>query len=157
MKLNKELLEMQDPKDLEILKLKRTIEAFKKYDKKRKEYLQKIQWELEDVSQQYVDLKGTLSKDVIEIERDYKEKMKTLKTNLAGQSKTICELKRLLALLQDEEKLKRAEEILKRYKVIQLKEMNEKLEKEVQRLRKTNSELVARLVQSNKQNNETEN
>lgn len=156
MKLNKELLEMQSPKDLEIAQLKMAIEAFKKYDAERSKYLKKIQWELEDVSQRYVDLKKTISMDIVELEQEYQKKITTLKTTLKGQMKSIEHLKRVIELMHDDEKREKAEEVFQHYTVVQLKEKIDKLQKEVNSLRNTNRELIVRIVQLDKQNKETE-
>lgn len=156
MKLNKELLEIQSPKDLEIAQLKMAIEAFKKYDAERSKYLKKIQWELEDVSQRYVDLKKTISMDIVELEQEYQKKITTLKTTLKGQMKSIEHLKRVIELMHDDEKREKAEEVFQHYTVVQLKEKIDKLQKEVNSLRNTNRELIVRIVQLDKQNKETE-
>lgn len=141
---------MQDPKDREIARLKMTIAAFKKYDNKRKAFIQKLQEELESLSQQYVDLKNSVPKDIIEVENDYKEKLKNLRANVSGNAKKIEHLNRLLKLA-DKDCLERAEEVLKQYTILQLKEANDKLQKEVQLLRNTNKELVMRINRLNQQ------
>lgn len=156
MKLNKELLEMLSPKDLEIAQLKRAIEAFKKYDAERSKYLQKIQLELEDVSQRYVDLKKTMSMDVVELVQEYQKKIKDLKSTLKGQMKSIEHLKTVIELMRDDEKREKAEDVFRHYTVVQLKEKNDKLQKELNSIRNTNRELIVKIVQLNKQNKETE-
>lgn len=148
--LNKELLDMMNPKDLEISKLKQTIEAFKKYDKKRNDFIQKLQWELEDVSQKYVDLKKSVPADVLEVENKYKEKIKNLRQTVAGQHRSLERLHKIKCFIENKDLIERAEEVLKNYTVVQLKEMNNNLQREIENLRKTNNELVYKLVQLNK-------
>lgn len=143
-----------DKKDREILKLKHTIAAFKKYDNERKEYLKKLQWELEEVSQDYLDLKKTLPKDALAMAKECEERMHDLKACVKGQNKTISHLQKVIALMEDEDKLKRAEEVLKHCSLLQLKAMNDSLQKQVDSLRATNSELITRLVQLNRKENE---
>lgn len=157
MKLNQELLEMQDPvilsKNREISRLKKTITAFKKYDEERKKFIQKLQFELEDVSYDYLQLKHKIPKDALEVGDMFKQKINDLKGSVKGQNKKIESLNKIINLMKDPDALTRAEEILKNYTVIELKEANQKLEKQVADLRKTNSELIYKIVKLQKQNN----
>lgn len=147
---NKELLEMLDPKDLEITKLKKTIKAFKEYDEKRKKFLQRIQWELEDISEKYCILKKVTSQTDLQKAEEYNKRVSTLRATVRGQQKSIEKYKKIIDLIEND-KLERAEKILEKYDVIQLKKLNEDLQSDIGRFRKTNSELVVKIVQLNKQ------
>lgn len=145
-KYNKELLEMQDPKILEIARLKQTIKAFKKYDEERKKFIQKLQYELEDVSEEYLALKATISKDVLEVKEQYKQRIKGLKTAIRGQNKRINDLQHIIGLMKNPDRLARAEEALKNYTVVELKTLNDSLKQQVKSLRNNNSELMTKLM-----------
>lgn len=153
--LNKELLAMQDSRTAEIARLKQTIEAFKKYDKKRKEYIQKIQEELEKVSSKYLDLKHSIPKDVQTVQATYEQKLKGYRATITGQNKSIDHLKKVISLLEDPMKMARAEEILQNYTLVQLQQTNKSMKREIETLRKNNAELVARLVKLEKQNTQS--
>lgn len=138
--------EFFDKKDKEILKLKQTIQAFKKYDEERKKFIQKLQWELEDVSEEYLNLKSTVPKDALEVEEQYKQKITDLKATVKGQNKRINSLQQIINLMKNPDALAKAEEVLKNYTVVQLKKLNDDLTQQVEFLRKTNSELIVRLI-----------
>jgi len=143
--------------DKQVLKLKRTIAAFKKYDAERKRYIQRLQWEMEDISERYCRLKASVPKDIQELDDKYRQKIKNLKANMAGQARKIEKLDKTIRLMQDPGALARAEEVLKSYDLVQLKQENEALERQVANLRKTNNELICKLISLEKaaDNNKT--
>lgn len=145
--LNEEFL---DEKDKEIIRLKMTIAAFKKYDNERKEFIKKLQWDLEETNQQYLELESSIPKDVVECQWAYRENVKKLKTELKKVNGALSRLQQTMNLMNDEEKLKRCEAIVKEYNVVTLKEKNSKLEKELKVLRKDNNELIMKIIKLQK-------
>lgn len=146
----------KDPKSRRIYQLERLIRKFKQYDADRTEYLHKIQNELEDYSERYTSLKKAVSVDDRYLKLE--EKIKNLKANLGAVNKKYGELKKEVEMLQNPELMEKACYVIEHYSVVKLKEKCDDLDKEVDRLKKANSELVARIVQLNKQiENENEN
>lgn len=83
--LNEELFET--PKDLEIAKLKYTIESFKKYDKERTQLISNLQREI-----------GGLKAYIEELESD--ESVKSLRTKIKNQKEVIVNLQRKLHITE---------------------------------------------------------
>lgn len=145
--LNEEFL---DRKGKEIIRLKMTIAAFKKYDSERKKFIKELQWELEEANQQYLELESSVPKDVIELQREYREKVKKLKAELKRVNEALSRLQQEMKLMKDEEKLKRCEAVVKAYKVVTLKGKNSKLENELKESRKSNNELIMKIIKLEK-------
>lgn len=83
--LNEELFET--PKDLEIAKLKYTIESFKKYDIERKQYVSTLEIEI-----------GKLKAYIEELEGD--ESVKSLRAKIKNQKEVIVDLRRKLHITE---------------------------------------------------------
>jgi ppGpp synthetase/RelA/SpoT-type nucleotidyltranferase len=83
--LNEELFETQ--KDLEIAKLKYTIESFKKYDIERKQYISILEIEV-----------GKLKSYIEELEGD--ESVKSLRAKIKNQKEVIVDLRRKLHITE---------------------------------------------------------
>lgn len=126
--LNKDLI---DPKDIEIAKLKLTIEKFKKYDAERKQYYSNALQRL-----------GELESYVQELEAD--SVIPKLKKKVDEQGKQLRYLNRVITankyhLFNDDYTLTSA------ITENELKERNKVLSKELTNLRKTVKELICRL------------
>lgn len=130
--LNEDLLSLVSPKDKEIAKLKRTIDEFKKYDKKRKEYYREALIELGE-------LKEFIESD--DITYAMSQKIKNYKKAIAGMSRSINYCKALEAGIAidelDSEKVKIAD---LQKKIRDLKKDNEKYLLEIVKLRKALSD-----------------
>lgn len=146
---------MEDEKDQKIRELNSCIRAFKKYDAERSKFLNKMQLELEDYSERYLYLKNLHEgEDMPEIMRN---KILGLKVNLKAQSKKVESLTRQLEMMKNPELLERAEFAIEHYDPAKLKEENDSLKKEIERHRKTNSELVYKICMLRKRIEELEN
>lgn len=126
--LNKDLI---DPKDIEIAKLKLTIEKFKKYDAERKQYYSNALQRL-----------GELESYVQELEAD--SVIPKLKKKVDEQGKQLRYLNRVITankyhLFNDDYTLTSA------ITENELKERNKVLSKELTNLRKTIKELICKL------------
>lgn len=141
--MNEDLL---DEKDKTIIKLKMTIDAFKKYDEERKKYIEKLQWDLEEVSEGYSMLRGALSDDYKNVWNELKKKVSDYKKTFKALNKKINDLQQIIALMNNEERMKRAENIIENYTVVQLKEQNSGLNQTVKNLRSTNRELIEQII-----------
>jgi len=159
--MNQELLETREAREIEIARLKRAILAFKAYDARRRKLLQETQWELEDVSDKFCALRSKIPKDAQEATYQWEQvrdqRIADLRSTVKGQNKTISRLQKVIRLMENPDALARAEKVLEDYTVVQLKEANEALQKQIDNLRKTNSELIVRIVKLQKQcNNENQ-
>jgi len=96
--LNEELL---DDKDKKIYTLSRTIKKFKEYDEQRKQFIQKLQDELEDISCRYVEIKHNVPGKDWKAYVKIRKKYVNLKKEYDKQSDTIHQYKSLLNLDQE--------------------------------------------------------
>lgn len=126
--LNKDLI---DPKDIEIAKLKLTIEKFKKYDAERKQYYSNALQRL-----------GELESYVEELEAD--SVIPKLKEIVTEQRKQLGYLNRVITANQYQ-LFNNDYTLTSAITVNELKERNKVLGKEIKNLRKTVKELVCRL------------
>lgn len=121
------------------------------YDEERKKYVQKLQNELEEYSQKYLDLKHTL---------DNNEQGKTiisLKEKVERQRQELDRLNTVISLIPSEE-IDRIEKVLKETdgvktieKLRRLQRENTNLRKKIENLRKANTQLAAQVSKLTKQ------
>ena len=121
--LNKDLFD--DPRDLEIAKLKFTISKFKEYDQKRKEYYKSVIEENEQLRQELEDRK-TSEKD--ELIKQLRAKVKALNIKLTNYGLSMD------GISEEDIARMREENRLNAWK-IQIKRLNA----EVRRLKDTNN------------------
>lgn len=151
--LNEELLKMDRakiPKEQlfkKIEALENTIRKFKHYDEERTKLLNKIQEDLEEYSEKYLALRDLVSGDTKFLKLT--EKIKNLRINLGSINKKYIQLKKEMELIGNSELIKKADYIINHYKVVDLKNKCDSLDKEIKKLRQTNSELVGKIVQLN--------
>lgn len=146
--LNEELM---NPLEQEVCRCKIKIKEFMEYDKERKKYVQKLQDELEEYSQKYLDLKHTL---------DNNEQGKiiiSLKEKVERQRQELDRLNTMVSLIPPEE-LDRIEKVLKETdgvktieKLRKLQRENTNLRKRIENLRKANTQLAAQVSKLTKQ------
>ena len=133
--LNKKLFD--DPKDVEIARLKMTIEKFKEYDKERKKYyadkMQRL-GELESYVQE-IDTETEIGK--------LKEEIMRLRKEVSRLSKEI-NVRRIEETRTDEE----LSDVLSRDA---LRQRNRKLTEEVVKLRKERSEWITKRLKQNQE------
>lgn len=141
--LNQDLM---DEKEQEIARLRLAIEAFKKYDAKRKVYISKLEEDLEIYSAKYVELKNES-----ELSRD--ELIQKLLKRIDNQRVELRRLSNIVNLIE-----KSDPEIMKMFQNteiadiltqnILIKERNKILKKEINNLRETIERLICRLNQA---------
>ena len=130
--LNEELF--FDKKDLEIAKLKQSIDRFKKYDKNRNKNHKK------EISELKIEI-GKLKSYVEELESD--KDLEKLKTRIKNQKEVILSLERKLHCSKlEESRLLELEMLTKDSLSNQIKSLKTRLEKQ----RKNNSELLSLLA-----------
>ena len=130
--LNEELF--FDKKDLEIAKLKQSIDRFKKYDKNRNKNHKK------EISELKVEI-GKLKSYIEELESD--KDLEKLKTKIKNQREVILSLERKLHCSKlEESRLLELEMLTKDSLSNQIKSLKTRLEN----LRKNNSELLSLLA-----------
>lgn len=130
--LNEELF--FDKKDLEIAKLKQSIDRFKKYDKNRNQNHKK------EISELKIEI-GKLKSYVEELEFD--KDLEKLKTKIKNQREVILSLERKIHCSKlEESKLLELEMLTKDSLSNQIKSLKTRLEN----LRKNNSELLSLLA-----------
>ena len=135
-----------DEKEQEIARLRLAIEAFKKYDAKRKVYISKLEEDLEIYSAKYVELKNES-----ELSRD--ELIQKLLKRIDNQRVELRRLSNIVNLIE-----KSDPEIMKMFQNteiadiltqnILIKERNKILKKEINNLRETIERLICRLNQA---------
>jgi hypothetical protein len=130
--LNEELF--FDKKDLEIAKLKQSIDRFKKYDKNRNKNHKK------EISELKIEI-GKLKSYIEELESD--KDLEKLKTRIKNQKEVILSLERKLHCSKlEESRLLELEMLTKDSLSNQIKSLKTRLEKQ----RKNNSELLSLLA-----------
>lgn len=130
--LNEELF--FDKKDLEIAKLKQSIDRFKKYDKNRNKNHKK------EISELKIEI-GKLKSYIEELESD--KDLEKLKTKIKNQKEVILSLERKLHCSKlEESRLLELEMLTKDSLSNQIKSLKTRLEKQ----RKNNSELLSLLA-----------
>ncbi len=130
--LNEELF--FDKKDLEIAKLKQSIDRFKKYDKNRNQNHKK------EISELKIEI-GKLKSYVEELESD--KDLEKLKTKIKNQREVILSLERKIHCSKlEENRLLELEMLTKDSLSNQIKSLKTRLEN----LRKNNSELLSLLA-----------
>lgn len=130
--LNEELF--FDKKDLEIAKLKQSIDRFKKYDKNRNKNYKK------EISELKIEI-GKLKSYIEELESD--KDLEKLKTRIKNQKEVILSLERKLHCSKlEENRLLELEILTKDSLSNQIKSLKTRLEKQ----RKNNSELLSLLA-----------
>lgn len=130
--LNEELF--FDKKDLEIAKLKQSIDRFKKYDKNRNQNHKK------EISELKIEI-GKLKSYVEELESD--KDLEKLKTKIKNQREVILSLERKIHCSKlEESRLLELEMLTKDSLSNQIKSLKTRLEN----LRKNNSELLSLLA-----------
>lgn len=130
--LNEELF--FDKKDLEIAKLKQSIDRFKKYDKNRNKNHKK------EISELKIEI-GKLKSYIEELESD--KDLEKLKTRIKNQREVILSLERKLHCSKlEESRLLELEMLTKDSLSNQIKSLKTRLEKQ----RKNNSELLSLLA-----------
>lgn len=134
--LNKDLFD--DPRDLEIAKLKFTISKFKEYDQKRKEYYKSVIEENERMRQELEDRK-TSEKD--ELIKQLRAKVKALNIRLNNYGLSMDGVTAEdIARMKDENRLNGWK--------LQIKHLNA----EVRKLKDTNYMLICELSQEKEKN-----
>lgn len=136
--LNKDLFD--DPRDLEIAKLKFTISKFKEYDQKRKEYYKSVIEENERMRQELEDRK-TSEKD--ELIKQLRAKVKALNIKLTNYGLSMD------GISEEDIARMREENRLREWK-LQIKHLNA----EVRKLKDTNNMLICELSQEKEKNKE---
>lgn len=125
---------LSDPKDIKIAKLKLAIENFKKYDKERKEYYKDAMVRLGEYE------------SLLDEATDHNEIIKKLRKKIKGQKDTIRGLERIIAKNNIPEEIKNLcvtdLQIALHNKTRELCKVKEELKS----LRKTNSDLIYRIV-----------
>lgn len=134
---NKDLYD--DPRDLEIAKLRFTISKFKEYDQKRKDYYKPVIEENERMKQELEDIK-TSEKD--ELIKQLREKVKALNIKLTNYGLSMD------GVSAEEIARMREENRLNAWK-LQIKRLNA----EVRRLKDENFTLIYKLNQEKEKNN----
>lgn len=130
--LNEELF--FDKKDLEIAKLKQTIDRFKKYDKNRNQNHKK------EISELKIEI-GKLKSYIEELESD--KDLEKLKTKIKNQKEVILSLERKIHCSKlEESRLLELEMLTKESLSNQIKSLKTRLEKQT----KNNSELLSLLA-----------
>ena len=132
--LNKKLFD--DPKDAEIARLKMTIEKFKEYDKKRKEYyagkMQRL-GELESYVQE-IDTEtevGKLKETITKLRKEVSRLTKVVQVHHIEETRTDDELSEVISLDA-------------------LRQRNKVITEEVVKLRKEKSEWITKQLKHNK-------
>ena len=133
---NKDLYD--DPRDLEIAKLRFTISKFKEYDQKRKDYYKPVIEENERMKQELEDIK-TSEKD--ELIKQLREKVKALNIKLTNYGLSMD------GVSAEEIARMREENRLNAWK-LQIKRLNA----EVRRLKDENITLIYKLNQEKEKN-----
>ena len=133
---NKDLYD--DPRDLEIAKLRFTISKFKEYDQKRKDYYKPVIEENERMKQELEDIK-TSEKD--ELIKQLREKVKALNIKLTNYGLSMD------GVSAEEIARMREENRLNAWK-LQIKRLNA----EVRRLKDENFTLIYKLNQEKEKN-----
>ena len=134
--LNKDLFD--DPRDLEIAKLKFTISKFKEYDRKRKEYYKSVIEENERMRQELADRK-TSEKD--ELIKKLRAKVKALNIRLNNYGLSMDGVSAEdIAHMRDENRMNGWK--------LQIKHLNA----EVRKLKDTNNMLICELSQEKEKN-----
>lgn len=146
------------PEQREIRRLKLAIEAFKKYDEKRKQYINRLQGELEEYSEMYLEMKKIVEKQCpADGQRfaKYLEKIKAQRQVLVQQSSLLAKIsmaERIAAeKMVDEDRLRKTNLRLKlensqlKQENKQLKEKNKHLTNMERNSRKTISDLVQQM------------
>lgn len=128
--LNEHLFD--DKKDIEIARLKKVIEDFKKYDEKRKRYYAEKMRRL-----------GELESLLCEINEAEDEK--DLRKVILNQKKAITDLSRIISVRRIEEN-RTSEELGEIISSNQLRKNNKALKKRIKELQDTVKELVAKVV-----------
>lgn len=139
------------PEQREIRRLKLTIEAFKKYDEKRKQYVNRLQDELEEYSEMYLEMKKIVEERYPADGQRFAKYMEKIKC----QRQTLVELSAKLARIKMADKIA-AEKIVNDDNIrkvnVQLKEENRSLKENNSRLikmdrenRKTISNLITEI------------
>ena len=136
--LNKDLFD--DPRDLEIAKLKFTISKFKEYDQKRKEYYKSVIEENERMRQELEDRK-TSKKD--ELIKQLRATVKALNIKLTNYGLSMD------GISEEDIARMREENRLREWK-LQIKHLNA----EVRKLKDTNNMLICELSQEKEKNKE---
>ena len=134
--LNKALFD--DPRDLEIAKLKFTISKFKEYDQKWKEYYKSVIEENEQLRQELEDRK-TSEKD--ELIKQLRAKVKALNIKLTNHGLSMD------GISEEDIARMREENRLREWK-LQIKHLNA----EVRKLKDTNNMLICELSQEKEKN-----
>lgn len=145
----------EERKNNRLERAEKIIDRFKKYDAERKVYIQKLQWDLEEYSEKYLVLKKVMEE--YNPENPMSVNLKNLREAYTNLQKAYNKAKKALSLVQDREELNRVQAVLEDYDKFQKAQNLAKLEENIQNLRKTNSELVYRIVQLNKKIEEYEN
>lgn len=137
--LNEELM---TPQQKRIFALELKIKEFKKYDQKRQTLMNKLQGDLEEYSQKYLELKEFVESmqdgtTILEL----RQKVNTLKKEvkrLSSNTSTISEAKqeKMQKLIKDYQDALRTE---------QLKKNNKELRKQIKVLRSSNEDLIIQL------------
>ena len=112
--LNEELFET--PKDLEIAKLKYTIESFKKYDNERKQYISSLEIEVGKLKAYIEELESNESGKSLRAKiKNQKEVIRTLETKLHFASLEIPRIQELEIVSRNQLK-EQIEDLRKNYK-----------------------------------------
>lgn len=127
--LNEHLFD--DKKDIEIARLKKVIEDFKKYDEKRKRYYAEKMRRL-----------GELESLLCEINEAEDEK--DLRKVILNQKKAITDLSRIISVRRIEEN-RTSEELGEIISSNQLRKNNKALKKRIKELQATVEELIAKM------------
>ena len=138
--LNEDLM---NEKDLEIARLKLTIESFKKYDAERKIYISKLEDDLEEYSARYVELKKAS-------EVGTQELIQKLQNRIDNQRATLRQLSNVVNLVKKAnpellEMFQNAEVADIQNQNVLLKQRNKTLKKEVEKQRGIIDQLIGRL------------
>lgn len=129
--LNKDLF-FEDKKDIEISRLKKVIQEFKKYDEERKSYYTEKMWRL-----------GELESFFLEV-TEAKGERKDLEKIVLRQKMRISELDRIIQAHKIEE-VRSPEELQEIVDTHSLKEQNRDLRKRVKNLCEANEKLIQRI------------
>lgn len=158
---NNELLELLSPdgEARQVKRLRAIIKAFKKYDRERKEFIQKLQYELEDISEQCLLLKQAMNKDTWEAIAPYKEEISKLKLKIRKLQLRIDNFERMKAMKNlDDEHWKEIKHFVETagFKPLELVEKNIYLEKRVKDLINNDKILIAQLCELRRKYNENQ-
>ena len=135
--LNEELI---DPKDLKILRLKKTIKKFKEYDKERKEYYADAMIRLGEYESLFDE--ATDCNDIVE----------KLKKKINNQTKEIRNLRRFIDLNNISSELRNLSFPDLKLSLTNTKAELAKTRNELESLRRTNSNLIYQLVKLKHEN-----